>query len=244
MIADITERMLAEEALSSLGRRLIEAQEQERSRIAGELHDDVGQRMVLLQIGLDEFMQNMDGVKPSARELLQNISELASEVSSDLHNVSHQLHPSRLDLIGLVATVADYCRELSRQHHLQVEFVHHDVPAETPKDVALCLFRIVQEALRNVVKHSGAAVAKVELSGDGHQIHLGISDQGKGFEAGSAVGQTGLGLISMRERLRLVGGHLSVESKPSRGTRIRVWAPLAATDGAVTIEGKAHKAGA
>jgi PAS domain S-box-containing protein len=244
MIADITERMLAEEALSSLSRRLIEAQEQERFRIARELHDDVGHRMVLLQMGLDEFMQSIDGLKPSARELLQNISELASEVSSDLHNVSHQLHPARLDLIGLVATVGDYCREVSRQHHLQVEFVHQDVPAETPKDVALCLFRIVQEALRNVVKHSGAAEAKVELSSDGHQIHLRISDQGKGMDAGSAAGQTGLGLISMRERLLLVGGHLSVESQPSHGTRIRVWVPLAATDAAVTIEGKAHKAGA
>ena len=225
MIADITERMLAEEALSSLSRRLIEAQEQERFRIARELHDDVGQRMVLLQMGLDEFLQNMDGLKLSARELLQKISELASEVSSDLHNVSHQLHPARLDLIGLVATVRGYCREVSRQHHLQVEFVHQDVPAETPKDVALCLFRIVQEALRNVVKHSGAAEAKVELSGDGHQIHLRISDPGKGFEAGSAAGQTGLGLISMRERLRLVGGHLSVESQPSHGTRICVRVP-------------------
>ena len=242
MIADITERMLAEEALAGLSRRLIEAQEQERFRIARELHDDVGHRMVLLQMGLDEFMQNMDGLKPSARELLQNISELASEVSSDLHNVSHQLHPARLDLIGLVATVRDYCRELSRQHHLQVEFVHQDVPAETPNDVALCLFRIVQEALRNIVKHSGAAEAKVELCGDGHQIHLRISDEGKGFDAGSAAGQTGLGLISMRERLRLVGGHLSVESQPSHGTRIRVRVPLAATDAAVTIEGKAHKA--
>jgi signal transduction histidine kinase len=96
--------------------------------------------------------------------------------------------------------------------------------------------------LRNIVKHSGAAEAEVELCGDGHQIHLRISDEGKGFDAGSAAGQTGLGLISMRERLRLVGGHLSVESQPSHGTRIRVRVPLAATDAAVTIEGKAHKA--
>ena len=237
MIADITDRMLAEEALSSLSRRLIEAQEQERFRIARELHDDISHRMVLLQIGLDEFMQNMDGQKPSARELLQDISELASEVSSDLHNISHQLHPARLDLIGLVATVADYCKEISRQHHLEVEFVHRDVPAEIPKDVALCLFRIVQEGLRNVVKHSGAAEAKVELSRDGHQIHLRISDQGKGFDPGPATGQAGLGLISMRERLRLVGGHLSVQSEPSHGTRIRVRVPLSATDAAVTIDG-------
>jgi PAS domain S-box-containing protein len=237
MIADITERMLAEEALSSLSRRLIEAQEQERFRIARELHDDISHRMVLLQIGLDEFMQNVDGQKPSARELLQDISELASEVSSDLHNISHQLHPARLDLIGLVATVADYCKEISRQHHLQVEFVHQDVPAEMPKDVALCLFRIVQEALRNIVKHSGATEAKVELSGDGHQIDLRISDQGKGFDPGSAAGQAGLGLISMRERLRLVGGHLSVESAQSHGTRIHVRVPLSATDAAVTIDG-------
>jgi PAS domain S-box-containing protein len=234
MIADVTERAVMEEALSSVSRRLIAAQEQERFRIARELHDDVSQRMVLLQLGLQEFMDNMPELKPKAREHLQDISELASEVSSDLHNVSHQLHPARLDLIGLAATVGDYCNELSKQYHSQIEFVHHDVPAEIPKDVALCLFRIIQEALRNVVKHSGAAEAKVELSGHGHQIDLCISDQGEGFDAESAARQGGLGLISMRERLWLVGGHLSVESEPSHGTRIRVRVPLPATDAAVT----------
>jgi signal transduction histidine kinase len=190
--------------------------------------------MALLQLGLQELMDNMPELKPKAREHLQDISELASEVSTDLHNVSHQLHPARLDLIGLAATVGDHCNELSRQNHLQIEFVHQDTPAEIPKDVAHCLFRIVQEALWNVVKHSGAAEAKVELSGHGHQIDLCISDQGEGFKPESAAGQGGLGLSSMRERLRLVGGHLSVESEPSHGTRIRARVPLPATDAAVT----------
>ena len=132
----------------------------------------------------------------------------------------------KLDNLGLVAAVRDYCREVSRKQDLRIEFVHHDVGAQIPKDVSLCLFRIVQEALRNVVKHSGAWEAKVELSGHGNGIDLCISDPGAGFNPKSAQAKGGLGLISMRERLRLIGGHLTLESEPSHGTRILVRVPL------------------
>jgi PAS domain S-box-containing protein len=238
MIADITERKLTEETLSKVSRRLIEAQEQERLRIALELHDDLSQRIALLQIGLEQFVQNMPELTSNAKEQLHHISQAASEVSSDLHSMAYQLHPRKLDLLGLVATVGSFCREMSRQQDLRIEFVHHDVGSQIPKDVAMCLFRIVQEALRNVVKHSGTAEAKVELSGDGDKIDLCISDRGVGFDPNSEVGQAGLGLVSVRERVRLVGGHLSVESQPSHGSRIRVRVPLLVAHVQATSEGE------
>ena len=242
LVADVTERKLAEEALSSVSRRLIEAQEQERARIARELHDDLSQRMALLSISLAQFERGMPYLSSQARQQMHNIGEVVTEVSSDIHNLSHQLHPSKLDTLGLVATVGSLCRELSDQHGLQVLFVNSDIPGQIPKDVTLCLFRIVQEALRNVLKHSGAANAKVEMSGHGDRIELCISDSGAGFSLESAKGEAGLGLVSMRERLRLVRGHLSIESRPSHGTRIYVRVPLHATNAQVTAEGKAHRA--
>jgi signal transduction histidine kinase len=223
---DITELKLSEMSLRELTGRLIHAQEEERSRIARELHDDISQRMALLQIGLEQFEQSISGPTSDDRKELHNLAQMASEVSSDLHNLSHQLHPARLDLQGLVAATAGFCRELSNQHELQITFHPHDVPDQIPTEVALCLFRIVQEGLRNVVKHSKALEAKVELSGNGGGIDLCISDSGAGFNPESAHRNGGLGLISMRERLRLIGGHLAVKSEPFHGTRIRVRVPL------------------
>ena len=225
---DITERKLSEMSLHDLTGRLIHAQEEERAHIARELHDDISQRMAFLQIGLEQFEQNIPGLTPSDRKELQNLTEVASEVSSDLHFMSHQLHPARLDLQGLVAATGSFCREMSNQHGLQIKFVHHDVPSQIPTDVALCLFRIVQEALRNVMKHSKASVAEVELSGQRGGVDLCISDPGAGFDPECAKRKGGLGLISMTERLRLIGGTLAVLSQPSRGTQIRVHVPLPA----------------
>jgi signal transduction histidine kinase len=244
MVADITARKLAEEALSSVSRRLIEAQEQERSRIARELHDDLGQRMALLQIGLEQFDQDTAKLSSQARHQLRGLAEAAEEVSSNIHNLSHQLHPSKLDTLGLVASLDGLSRELSNQHTLAVRFVHHDIPGQIPKDVTLCLFRIVQEALRNVVKHSGAADARVDLSGHDGRIDLCIADSGAGFSPESANGVAGLGLISIRERLRLVGGQLSIESSPLHGTRIRVRVPLFTAKAGVINQVQTRKVGA
>jgi PAS domain S-box-containing protein len=237
IVADVTERKLAEEALSSVSRRLIEAQEQERARIARELHDDLSQRMALLQVGIQQFEHSVTRLSSRAREQLRDLAETSAEVSSGIHDLSHQLHPSRLDILGLVTSLRGFCREFSERHKLAVLFVHHDIRQEIPKDVSLCLFRIVEEALQNVVKHSGAEDAKVELSGHDNQIDLCISDSGTGFRPESARVEAGIGLISMRERLRLVGGTLSVESEPSHGTRICVRVPLASATGQ-TAEGR------
>jgi PAS domain S-box-containing protein len=239
---DVTERKLAEEALSSVSRRLIEAQELERAHLARELHDDLSQRLALLQIGLEQFKQDMTGLSSQARQQLHTIVKVAKEVSSNIHDLSHQLHPSKLDTLGMMASLESLCREFAGQHNLQVQFVYNNIPEHIPKDVTLCLFRIAQEALRNVVKHSGAVEAKVDLSGDGDRIDLCISDSGAGFSPESAKGIAGLGLVSMRERLRLIGGHLSIESEPSRGTRIHVHVPLSTINARVTSEGNAHQA--
>jgi PAS domain S-box-containing protein len=237
---DITDRKLSETSLRELSGRLIHAQEEERTRIARELHDDLSQRMALLSISLEQFEQGIPDLSSEARQQLHDIAEVATEVSSSVHDLSHQLHPPKLDILGLVVSLQGLCREFSGQHKLQVQFDHSDVPIQIPKDVTLCLFRIVQEALRNVVKHSGAAEAKVELSSHDDGIDLCISDSGVGFDPESVKGESGLGLVSIRERLRLVGGHLVVESEPSHGTRIRVRVPLRISNAGVTSEKKTH----
>jgi signal transduction histidine kinase len=232
---DITDRKLSEDALFAMTGRLITAQEEERARIARELHDDLSQRMALLQIGLEQFKQGMPGLSSQTQQQLSNIAEMATEVSSDIHSLSHQLHPARLDTLGLVDSLKGFCREFSVQHKLQVQFLHTRIPGQIPNDVTLCLFRIAQEALRNVVKHSGATEAEVELSSNDDEVDLCISDSGQGFNVESLKGVVGLGLISMRERLRLVGGHLSIESNPSHGTRIRVRIPQVAITARVDV---------
>jgi signal transduction histidine kinase len=185
--------------------------------------------MALLQVGMQQFEHSMTRLSSRARQQLRDLAEISAEVSSGMHDLSHQLHPSRLDILGLVTSLRGFCREFSQRYKLVVLFVHHDIHEEIPKDVSLCLYRIVEEALQNVVKHSGAEGAKVELSGIDSQIDLCISDSGAGFSPESARVEAGIGLISMRERLRLVGGILTVESEPSHGTRIRVRVPLAST---------------
>jgi signal transduction histidine kinase len=223
---DLTERKLSEEMVLDMAGRLIAAHEEERGRIARELHDDLSQRMALLQIGVEQLGEDMSALSLKNREQLRAIGKIASEISSDIHNLSHQLHPSKLDTLGLVAAVDGFCREMSKQHALQIDFTHRDDLGQVPEDVTLCLFRIVQEGLRNVVKHSGADQATIDLARRGDEVVLCISDFGQGFAVGSARGNGGIGLISMRERIRLVRGELLVESELSRGTRIRARVPV------------------
>jgi signal transduction histidine kinase len=227
-VQDIAERKKAEELLRFFPGRLIIAQEEERRHIARELHDDFSQRMALLQIGLKQFEQDANGLSGKARQKLHHCAEIVAEISSDIHDLSHRLRPSRLDVLGLVASLTGICREFSENHRLHVQFAYHDIPKQISKDVTLCLYRTAQEALQNIVKHSGATEAKVELSGFGDRIELCVLDAGVGFDPQSAKTRDGFGLASMNERLRLVGGDLRVESEPSHGTRIRARAPLPA----------------
>jgi PAS domain S-box-containing protein len=230
---DITEQKRVEGALresqrelQALAGRLIQAEEAERRRIARELHDDLNQSLALLAVELDLL-----GQKPpeSAAQVAGRMHELSARVrqlSSDVHDLSHNLHPSKLEQLGLVAGVRGLCKEQVAVHHLEIEFAHEPMPPSVLGDTALCLYRIAQEALSNVIKHSGARRARVELGGGADEVTLRITDDGAGFDVGSVDGNGGLGLVSMRERLRLVGGTIVIDSGPSAGTRIDVHVPL------------------
>jgi len=221
---DITERKEVEANLQELSGRLIQAQEEERSRIARELHDDLSQRLALVTIGLEEL--SLRDASSTSNPQLQAISSQSKEIAAEIHNLSRQLHPSQLEVLGLVAAVQSFCTEISRQKGLRIDLVHDGVPRGLPSEVRLCLYRVVQEALQNVCKHSGADQVRIELTGTPEAVSLVIVDRGRGFDP-KATG-TGLGLVSMRERVRLVRGELSIDSRPGGGTKIQVRAPLPA----------------
>jgi len=216
----------SEEMLRDLGGCLIVAHEEERTRIARELHDDLSQRMALLQIGLDQLEEQTPALPGASKEKLHEVAEIAADVSTDIHNMSHELHPPKLDSLGLVAAVDGFCRDFSRQYGLSVRFLHHEAQGKYPKDVTLCLYRVVQEAVRNAVKHSGSAEVEVQMVRRNGHVELSVSDSGAGFDMKAEKSKAGMGLISMRERLRLVGGHLRIESAPAKGTRIVADVPL------------------
>ena len=228
-LIDITERKRTEEALVSLSGRLINAQEDERKRIARELHDDLNQRMALLSIELEQLGQRIK--KPRGlRSLVHNLQTKAKEISAEIHRLSYRLHPSKLDHLGLAAAVTSLCEELSEGRGLKIEFQQKGFPAAVPKDVSLCVFRIAQESLRNCVKHSGARRARVLLEKAEASLRLSVSDDGCGFDTESGAMKKGLGFTSIRERLRLVGGDALIYSRPAAGTRIVVSVPLAGGD--------------
>jgi PAS domain S-box-containing protein len=223
---DITERKTAEQALMDLSGQLIRAREDECARIARELHDDMSQTVALVSLELDQLSQNPPRSQATLCENLREIIKQIAELSTGIHRMSHDLHPSKLAHLGLVAALRSLCVELSERYGLKIEFTHSDVPANLPKDISLCLYRIVQESLNNVVRHSGAREAQVELRGAEQEIGLRISDSGSGFDVESARSKKGLGLISMRERLRLIGGTISIDSQISKGTKIVARVPL------------------
>jgi len=224
---DVTDRKLAEEALSTVGRRLMEAQEEERSRIARELHDDINQRLALLANGLQELEQATSAKKtPVSQKGLHELWQLTNEIATGIQQVSHQLHPSKLHYLGLAATVRDLCHEFSEQYKIRVECVVRDLPTDLEENTSLNLFRTVQESLRNVVKHSQARHVKVELACQSSVVQLRVSDDGNGFNPEDLRNGHGLGLVSMRERLRSVGGEFSIRSKPSLGTQVEGHVPV------------------
>jgi signal transduction histidine kinase len=241
-IADISLRKQAEDGLRRsqmelriLTGRLLQARESESRRIARELHDDLGQGLALLTVRMDLLRQ-----KPpeSAGQFGARMQELLAEVkhlSSSVHNLSHQLHPSKLEQLGLVAAIGDLCRELAHNHGLKIEFRHDQMPLAISPDAAVCLYRVAQEGLRNAIKHSGAQQAEVALSGTADAISLRIIDHGRGFDPGQVQGKSGLGLVSMRERVRHLGGEIAIDSQPSRGTQLRVRVPLRETAETPTV---------
>jgi signal transduction histidine kinase len=223
---DITDRKAAEEALSSLSGRLIEAQEEERSRIAREIHDDYTQRLAVLAIDLEEMAGNIGQANGSAAPRLHQLWNYVSELAADLHALSHSLHSSTLETLGLVAGISAFCEEFAHQHDMQIDFVHENVPPGIPQEAALCIFRSVQESLRNVKRHSGTDRAEVRLDAINETLHLSVSDHGRGFDPTVRSSKSGIGLRSIEERLRLMGGRFEIHSRLMEGTRVEAWLPI------------------
>jgi PAS domain S-box-containing protein len=235
MVADITERKLAEAALADVSSRLIAAQEQERNRIGRELHDDIGQRLATLAIKLEQLHQAPAGL-PEVRRRIGELQKQTAEIATDIENLSHELHSAKLEYLGPVAAMRSLCQELGVQAKVKIDFKSQDLPCSLPPDMSLCLFRVLQEALRNSVKHSGSSHVEVKLWGAPDSIHLTIDDSGVGFDVNQAKTTRGLGLISMEERLKLLKGTFSIESQPLRGTTIHASVPL--NSGRKSIQGK------
>ena len=210
---DVTERKLAEEALNSISSRLIEAQEQERTRIARELHDDFSQRMALLAIELDLLKKDIPGLNGDALNRIESLRKHTLEMGSDLQALSHELHSATLDHLGIVLAMSGLCREFRDKHKLKIDFHSQNLPSPVPPDVALCFYRVLQEALHNAAKHSRASQFNVQFLGMPGEIRLTVSDDGVGFDVESINKGRGLGLISMRERVKLVKGTFSIVSK-------------------------------
>jgi PAS domain S-box-containing protein len=234
---DITEGKLAEEALAGVGRRLIEAHEEERTWIARELHDDINQRIALLAVQLEQWAQHPPSSRVEVTDHIANVRQQLSDLGKDVQALSHRLHSSKLEYLGIASASSSFCKELSEQQNVEIEFSHAGIPRSLPKEVSLCLFRVLQEALQNAVKHSGKRHFRVELRGTSGEIQLTVSDPGVGFDQHVAAGRRGIGLVSMRERLQLVGGEFFIESNHGRGTTIRARVPLVAEQQRVAAAG-------
>jgi len=222
---DISERRRSEEKLQALRNRLTRTQEEERSRIARDLHDDIGQRLAILSIDLEQMKlaSQQDG-SAFAREL-EALVRTAGEITSDVHNISRRLHPSQVELLGLAPALNNFCREFANRNSMRIQFTSACLTCKVPEEASLCLFRVAQEAIRNVHKHSGCREALVELDEISGSLRLRISDRGAGFDPVLAEATQGLGLLSMDERLRSMGGELFVHSRPGGGTCIEACIP-------------------
>jgi PAS domain S-box-containing protein len=223
IVRDVTQQDRAEQALSGLSRRLIHAQEQERARIARELHDDIGQRLALLVIGFSELSVGAGTVpheNPAA-----SLRKQAVEIATDIQALAHELHSSKLELLGLATAVKSFCTEFASQNRVEISLTARDLPKGLSPDLSLCLFRVLQEALHNAVKHSGARHFDVQLWATDDEVHLVVSDPGRGFDMEGARAGRGLGLVSMDERMKLVNGYVAIETQPQGGTSIHARAP-------------------
>jgi PAS domain S-box-containing protein len=225
MVEDITGQKLTEKKLEvaevdrqNLASRLIKAQDEERLRISRELHDDIGQRVSLVSVELDGFLRSLLFAEPEAMESLRKVRRDIDDLATDIHQLSHELHSSKLQHLGLPAVLRELCQNISQQHSIKVDLQIGSQARQLSSDVALCLFRVTQEALTNIAKHSESETALVEVTEVEGWIYLRIKDWGAGFDA--SLPSQGIGLASMRERLRIAGGHLFVKSSPGNGTEI------------------------
>jgi signal transduction histidine kinase len=218
-------RVMSEAARSSVNRKLLDAEERVRARIGKELHDDIEQRLALLsvqaaQVGRDPSSQ------AQAVSLLQRMHEQVSRVAFQVQILAYELRPYRLEYLGIARVMRSLCERFGVQHHLEIDFKCHDLPNGVPLDISVSLIRVLQEALLNSAQHSGARRIRVELFGLSETIHLTIQDSGIGFNPHIAMKGSGLGLMSMQERLKLVNGEFSIRSQRGKGSTIHAWVPL------------------
>ncbi len=225
VVEDITKRKQAELELHELSERLITAQEKERAWLAKELHDGLSQSLALLAIELDQLGMYPPKKPTQVNVAMKELSTRVKELAEDVHHLSHGLHPSVLETVGLVAALQSFCRELEQKRKLAIHLTARDVPT-LPNKVALCLYRVAQEALQNVVKHSGAKQATVELIVASNKIHMRIADDGKGFDLSYKATSDSIGLVGIRERIGLLHGEVRWETKPGHGTTVQVSVPI------------------
>jgi len=225
VVFDVTERKSVEQERLELGGRLINIQERESRRLAQEIHDDFCQRIAVLTIKLQTLAAMLKSA--DAHALVGELIGECGGLGSDLHALSHRLHSSKLEILGLVPSVDALCRELAKEYGVKISLTHTDVPNQVPTDVALAVFRIAQEALRNVIKHSGASTVEVRLQADAGVIGLTVLDNGKGLDITRNRAFQGIGVQSMKERARMLGGSFEIHSQPAtEGTRVAVTIPL------------------
>ncbi len=208
-----------------MSQRLIEAHEEERSWIARELHDDINQRVALLAVDLERLKQNPPGMAELRQQLEERIKQL-NDLAGDIQALSHRLHSSKLEYLGLRSAAGIFCTEVADRQKVKINFCSDNIPEDLPEDISICLFRVLQEALQNAIRHSGSQDIQVSLSVELDEIRLTVRDSGAGFDPKGAMEAQGIGLASMKERLQLVGGTLSIDSQLLNGTTVQARVPL------------------
>jgi PAS domain S-box-containing protein len=234
---DITQRKQAEQALASMNRRMIEAEEQERARIAIDLHENIGQRLALLANELEQLKTDFPDQAIAVRSRMDSVLKRTLEILTDVKISAHELHSPRLEYLGIAAVMRSFCVEFGERKGVEIDFRNHDLPTLVLPDVSLCLFRVLQDALYNGLNHSGAKKFEVQLWGAEDEIHLTVSDSGAGLEIGAANKGSELGLIRMEDRVKLVDGELSIESNSKGGTTIHARVPFSAGNESIGADG-------
>jgi PAS domain S-box-containing protein len=227
-VRDITERKQVQLMQREFGKQLLQAQEAERARLARELHDDITQRIGLLAMNADRLDSEADLIEQ--RKTIREIRDSLIVLSEDVHSLAYKLHPALLERLGLAAALRTECERFSRQESISVDVQLDGLPADIPHEALLCLFRVAQEALRNISRHAHAQEVQVSLHFLNGGLQLTVADNGAGFDPGKERQQASLGLASMRERVRLLEGKLEIESERGRGTTILAWIPIKAHD--------------
>jgi PAS domain S-box-containing protein len=223
---DITERKLAEEALSGMNRRVIEAEERERDRIARDLHENAGQRLALLAIAIEQLKNELPSQDVELLESVDAVWKKTLEILTDVKASAHELYSPRLEYLGIAAVMRTFCKEFGERKRVEIDFRSHSIPSPVLPEVSICLFRVLQEALHNGVMHSGVQKFSVQLWGESDEIHLRVSDLGVGFDNRSAREGRGLGLVRIEQRVKLVEGTSSIDSQSGKGTTVQVSVPL------------------